>query len=385
MLVPNPTGMWKRSGEDARVIVRRMIDETEGEFFDVYSEGIDDDEDDKFNEDDVGGIDMNRNFPRNWGLEFEQGGAGPYPLSEPETRATVEFFMAHKNITGIFHGHTSGGFLYRLPSTTSWDNFNMADQSLIVELAEMYRTTTGQPVRASYTNPRLHRHGTLMSWGYWDFGVPGTVPEFWGGFGRDYNGDGRVSEAERFRWNEEELSGEGFSDWTSFDHPQLGAVEIGGWRSRFTRQNPPPHLLQTEIEQYVPWMLWLAEVSPRVVIRDLSVTPIEGDDVFKVSLVVENEGYLPTNITQRALEAEVAVPVRAIVELSNAELVSGKKRTDLGHLSGSRATRGRTGTADARRTVEYVVRVTGGSPSMTIEVQSEKGGVSREVVRLRGR
>ena len=385
MLVASPTGMWKRSAEDARVIVRRLIDELDGEFFDVYSEGIDDDRDGDFNEDDVGGIDMNRNFPRNWGLEFEQSGAGPYPLSEPETRATIEFFHAHRNITGVFHGHTSGGFLYRLPSTTSWDNYNMADQSLIIELAEMFRTTTGQPVRPSYTNPRLHRHGTLISWAYWDFGVVGTVPEFWGGFGKDYDGNGRVSEAERFRWNEEELGGEGFSSWTSFSHPQLGAVEIGGWRSRFTRQNPPPHLLEAEIQQYIPWMLWLAEVSPRVVIKDVSVMPIGGDDVFKVSLVLENEGYLPTNITQRALDAAVAVPVRASVQLSDAEFVVGSERTDVGHLLGTRDTQRRTGTAGARHTLDYVVRVTGSSPTMSIEVRSEKGGVRREQVRLGGR
>jgi hypothetical protein len=194
-----------------------------------------------------------------------------------------------------------------------------------------------------------------------------------------------VSEAERFRWNDEELNGEGFSDWTRFDHPQLGMVEVGGWRTRFTRQNPPPHLLEDEIIQYVPWMLWLAEVSPRVVIRDVEVTPVGSDDVFKVSVTVENEGYLPTNITQRALDAEVAVPVRAIVRLTNAEIVSGSSRTDIGHLPGLRDTqRGGAGTAGARRNLDYVVRVTGRNPSIAVEVQSEKGGVSREVVDLGG-
>ncbi len=382
MLVRNANGMWKRDAGDSRIVVRRAIEETGGEFYDVYSEGVDDDGDGDFNEDDVGGIDMNRNFPRNWGLEFEQGGAGPFPLSEPETRATVEFVMGHRNITGIFHGHTSGGFLYRLPSTTSWDNYDMSDQNLIVELAEMYRTTTGQPVRASYTNPRLHRHGTLMSWGYWDFGVVGAVPEFWGGFGNDYDGDGRVTESERLRWNEQELGGEGFSNWSAFEHPQLGTVEIGGWRSRFTRQNPPPHLLEAEIRQYVPWMLWLAEVSPRVVIKDVSVSPLGNDGVFNVSVVVENEGYLPTNITQRALDAELAVPVRAIVHLTDAELVVGSTRTELGHLLGTRDTQQRTGTADARSTADYVVRATGGSPSISIEIRSEKGGVVRKEVSI---
>lgn len=383
MLVKNPNGMWKRSADDRRLLVRRGVEDIDGEFFDIYSEGIDDDGDGEFNEDDVGGIDMNRNFPRNWGLEFQQSGAGPYPLSEPETRATVEFMHAHRNITGVFHGHTSGGFLYRLPSTTSWDNFDRADQNLIVELAEMYRTTTGQPVRPSYSDPRVHRHGTLISWSYWDYGVVGTVPEFWGGFGRDYNGDGRIDELERLRWNDEELNGEGFSDWTTYEHPQLGTVEIGGWRTRFTRQNPPPHLLEAEIRRYVPWMLWLAEVSPRVVIRDVAVSSIDG--FFKVSAAVENEGYLPTNITQRALDAQLAVPVRAIVHLTDVELVAGSTRTDLGHLLGTRDTQRGASTAGARRTIDYVVRVTGISPRMSLEVRSEKGGVSRREVRLRGR
>ena len=80
MLVKNPNGMWKRSADDRRLLVRRGVEDIDGEFFDIYSEGIDDDGDGEFNEDDVGGIDMNRNFPRNWGLEFQQSGAGPYPL-----------------------------------------------------------------------------------------------------------------------------------------------------------------------------------------------------------------------------------------------------------------------------------------------------------------
>jgi len=185
MRVRSTTGQWKVNPADPRVMVRRSPDEVSGEFYELYSEGLDDDGDGRFNEDGVGGIDMNRNFPRNWGLEFEQSGAGPFPLSEPETRATIEFLSVHRNVTGLFHGHTAGGFLYRLPSTTSWDEFDRADQSLILELSRRYETTTGQRAVPSYSDPRVHRYGTLISWGYWDFGVVGFVPEFWGGFGRD--------------------------------------------------------------------------------------------------------------------------------------------------------------------------------------------------------
>jgi hypothetical protein len=37
------------------------------------------------------GLDLNRNFPAYWRQEFEQLGAGPYPTSEPEVRAMVDF------------------------------------------------------------------------------------------------------------------------------------------------------------------------------------------------------------------------------------------------------------------------------------------------------
>lgn len=383
MRVKNPNGLWTISPEDGRIMVRRDEKNQTGKFYNLYSEGIDDDEDGYFNEDDVGGIDMNRNFTRNWGMEFQQRGAGPYPLSEPETRVTIEFFHSHRNITGVFHGHTSGGFLFRLPSTTSWDNFELADQRLILELSEKYHQTTGQPVSPSYSNPRIHRYGTLISWAYWDYGIVGSVPEFWGGFGRDYDRDGRITEAERMHWNEEELKGQGFTDWDLFNHPQLGQVEIGGWRTRFTRQNPPPHLLRSELELYIPWMLWLAEISPRVVIKDISVKPVDSKDVVKITVTVENEGYLSTNITQRAIEARVDSPVRAAVSLKNAKLIGGGNHTNLGHLKGSRDTQGRAGIAESRYMLEYLVLKTGSDPVFTVTVGCEKGGVVRREIRLK--
>ncbi|MBP9925154.1 MAG: hypothetical protein KBF45_04130 [Cyclobacteriaceae bacterium] len=378
MRVKNPSGQWKVNPKDSRLMVKREANETEGTFYDVYDEGIDDDNDGSFNEDGVGGIDMNRNFPREWGMEFEQNGAGPFPLSEPETRATIEFLNSHRNVTGIFHGHTAAGFLYRLPSTSSWDNFGMEDQSLILELADMYATTTKQKVVPSYSNPRLHRHGTLISWAYWDYGVVGFVPEFWGKFPADENKDGKVTDEELIKWNDDRLEGKYFINWQSYNHPQLGQVEIGGWNQRFIKQNPPPPFLKAEIELYVPWMLWLAETSPRVVIKDASVKWID-KNLAKITVKVQNEGFLSTNISKRAIEANIASPVRALIELKDAELVSGKPRTDLGHLTGRRDENNLTSQAE----VEYVVKVSGPDPVVTITTQSEKGGKSMKELKLK--
>jgi hypothetical protein len=194
-----------------------------------------------------------------------------------------------------------------------------------------------------------------------------------------------VSQAERFRWNDEELRGAGFVDWAPFTHPQLGRVEIGGWKTRFTSQNPPAHLLKGEIEMYVPWMIWLAEVSPRIILREAAAVPAAAQGLVKVTVTVENEGYLATNITQRALDARIAPPVRAMIELRDAELVSGAPRTDLGHLRGSRDTQGDNRLAESRRTVEYVVRTTGARPVAVVTVVAEKGGTVKRELALTSR
>jgi len=380
MRISNPNGLWKISMDDDRIMVRREDGDYAGDYYDIFSEGIDDDNDGAFNEDGVGGIDMNRNFPRNWGLESEQRGAGPFPLSEPETRATIEFINSHRNITGVFHGHTSGGFLFRLPSTTSWDNFNMADQRLILELSDKYTTTTKQLVRPSYSNPRVHRHGTLISWSYWDFGVVAFVPEFWGGFGEDYDDNGSVSEQERFTWNDKILNGSGFTKWKKYKHPQLGDLEIGGWKSKFTRQNPPVQLLKNEIEKYVPWMLWLAEISPKLVLKKSSFKFLDKGSLVKINLDIENTGYLPTNITQRAIDANIASPVRVKIELKEAYLISGAIRQNLGHIKGSRDSQSER--QESKRHLEYVVKIDGKNPRAIITIKSEKGGVIRKEILL---
>ena len=380
MRVKNPNGLWKMSSTDPRIMAKRDANETGGDYYDVYDEGTDDDNDGRFNEDGIGGIDMNRNFPREWGLEFEQQGAGPFPLSEPETRATVEFINGHRNITGIFHGHTAAGFLYRLPSTSSWDNFGMEDQQLILELAGMYETTTKQKAVPSYSNPRLHRHGTLISWAYWDYGVVGFVPEFWGAFPADENKDGRTSDEELVKWNDTQLDGKYFVKWQSFNHPQLGSVEIGGLNSRFIRQNPPPPFIKGEIELYLPWMLWLAEVSPRVIIKESKINSVEKGKVVSLSITVQNDGYLPTNISKRAIEAKFAVPVRSLISLTDAQLIEGSLREDLGHLEGRRDEGAAFG---SQKTITYVVRITGNNPKAIITIQSEKGGTVRKEISLK--
>ena len=66
----------------------------------MYSEGIDNDKDGKFNEDGAGGVSFNSNFSYN----YEEHGlnAGLYPMSEPESKAVADFLFDHFNIYSVF-------------------------------------------------------------------------------------------------------------------------------------------------------------------------------------------------------------------------------------------------------------------------------------------
>jgi len=365
MRIRDPKGNRKLSAEDSRLLVRRGRQD-KGPFYRVVSEGIDNDGDGKINEDGIGGLDLNRNFPRNWALPFKQGGAGPFPLSEPETHATVRFITDHPNIIGVVHNHTSGGFVYRLPSACDPATFDGDDLDLIKALGARFTELTGRPVRPSSNNATRHRYGTLISWAYWDRGIIGWVPELWPGISKN--------PVETLRYQDEKLGGRYFVPWKPFDHPTLGKVEIGGFRSRFIRSNPPPELLEAECALHIPWFLWLAERAPRL---ELSKPAIEKLDEGRIAVAVEirNTGYLPTHLTRRGLESEVVKPVVARLELENGTVVEGESRTVVGHLRGSYPLEG--GAKRSAEVVRWSVKPGPGGASIRVVVSSDTAGTVR--------
>ena len=388
MRVPDPEGEWVADPADDRILLRDADGRMSGRRYSVLREGLDDDGDGAIDEDGIGGIDMNRNFPRNWERRHLQPGAGDFPLSEPETRAAAEFVNARRNIAGIVHGHTSGGFVYRLPSASAPSLFPEDDLALIVHLGGEYTRTTGRPVVPSATHPTRHRYGTLISWGYWDHGVIGWVPEYSPGpeaWVPDYDGDGEASPAEQHRFNDEELGGRYFVDWTPYEHPQLGAVEIGGWRSKFWGQNPPPEFLGEETAAQLPWILYLAEQSPLLAVTEPRVEPLGEDGLFRVSATVSNEGFLPTSATGRGavgrerpdggVDRQVVRPPAVVLERHGLEIVSGRARIGLGHLAGANPFLDAGGGREA--TVSWVVRITGGEARVRVVASADKGGVAR--------
>jgi hypothetical protein len=206
---------------------------------------------------------------------------------------------------------------------------------------------------------------------------------------RHFDNDNSASQEEMLRWNDEELGGKIFMDWKSYDHPQLGKVEIGGFvrklydpkRKSYTNLMcfPSPEF-EDFLAKHTKLNLYLAAQSPLVRITEVKIHSLDAGYV-KIAAGIQNQGFLPTNVTQQAITNLTAKTVKVMISLTGAEMVMGKENVDLGHLPGHTSL-----DPSPVQTVEWMVKTTGkGNPTATIKVASEKGGTQTKELKLTGK
>ncbi len=373
MRVPDPAGRWKISQEDPRRMVRRARGEEGGRYYQLYSEGLDNDGDGRYNEDRVGGVDLNRNFPANWSAA--QFASGPYPLSEPETHALVEYITSRPSIAAVHTFHTSGGLLLRFPTLADQDwEFPQADLDDYNEIAAAGVEITGYEHYAyekkAIVDLMAPGHGVFNDWASKEFGVLAMTTELWG----HPMGGGSAA---LYEWNDNVLGGSGFVAWHPFRHPVLGQIELGGW-DRWSVSNPPEHMIAEELERNFRWVLSFAERMPRVAILDM-VRVESAPDQHEVTVSVANVGWMATATVHAQEVLGIAKPVTVSISLDNLELMEGQDGViSLGTLPGSRAA------GPVAKQVSWSLRVLDSSrpAAAQITVWSQKAGVVREQFRV---
>ncbi|MBR5520505.1 MAG: hypothetical protein IKU54_00765 [Oscillospiraceae bacterium] len=354
MRVETPNGVWKESAKDPRIMVKRMPADFGGKYYNVYPEGYIEDYDGVhiFPAEVKWGLDFNRNYPLGWFPENRQPGAGKYPLSNPENKAVADFVIGHPNICSAVTYHTSGGCYIYPPGTMPEKNADPRDMRMFREIGEMATEETGYACfnifDAFLTDTVNYSSGAFDDWMYSTQGIPTYTAELWDlqiragvpeVYPRTQPKTDRQHEEDMvliYKWIDENVpmlkSGKPIKEWTEYDHPQLGKVEIGGMDFKYTWQNCPPGYLEQEVEKNTNFCLRMAMTCPKLVIDSLTAEKL-GEGVYKLNAKVSNTGYLPTFVTNEAKRLKVDKELTVKLDVTG-EIVTGKADGKMGHLEG---------------------------------------------------
>ncbi len=337
------------------------------------------------------GLDLNRNFPAGWSTTVR--GSGDHPLSEPEIDALVRAVVARPNVCGYNAFHTSGGVLLRPSSTQPDSALPPADVWAWKQLGAAGTALTGYPVHSVYEDFTWDRADTMSGaaddWAYEHLGLFAWTTEFWDAVhaatgskqGTDFWYVGPTDEQALavLRWTDEHAPG-AYVDWYPFDHPQLGAVELGGWHHLGIWTNPPPDRLRAEVAGHAEFAVAQALASPCLAVRHAAATDL-GTGLWRVEVGIANTGWLPTYVSARAKKQDLVRPI--VAELTGASVVGGPARQQLGQLEGraaARFTEWHDGTPN-RVLASWVVRAEAGA-EVVASVRHDRAGAVQVTVRL---
>src|SRR5438552_2159827 len=142
--------------------------------------------------------------------------------------------------------------------------------------------------------------------------------------------------------------------------------------------------LESEVAPHCDWAVFHLLISPLLEVRSLDVEQL-GAESFLVRLVLQNSGWLPTNVTEKAVERKAVRPLEVELTLpEGAELVSGELKVEAGQLQGRVHKRSALwwGTDDSTgdlTKLEWVIRAPAGG-ELGIEARHQRAGTIRRVV-----
>lgn len=373
--ISDPSGKFIASQEDERIMVEADLSKGQKGSYLVYSEGIDNDKDQLFNEDGPGGVNFNNNLTYN----YEEFGvnAGLHPVSEPESKAVLDFLFDHFNIYATFafgpqdnlnqpskgggerpggtqqpagsetretlpgQGQTgtrgsypmqgqfpaaTGGSMRMMNQDRRISSVLRPDETIIKLVSDKYHEITGvkgSPVTRS--SP-----GNFMEWSYFHYGrYSFSTPAWWFPVEKDKN-----PEVTFLKFAGENKMDDVFVPWTEIKHPDFPGkkAETGGIKP-FVRTNPPADKLTDLITKNSNFIIEVAGMHPELEFLDVK-TEDQGENIYRLSLRIHNKGIFATCTAagERNLWTRI---MRISIETSkNQKLLSGQKVQTIQRLEG---------------------------------------------------
>lgn len=383
MRVQDEAGTYRTHPKDSRVMIEAEEKDNETGSWKLFSEGIDNDGDEDFNEDGPGGVDLNRNFPYNY--PHYGNAAGRYAASEDVTRAVVDFFYDHNNIAMVYSfspednlmnaWKTKGGD----PKGKFYSAVHKDDAAYFAYFSEQYKEIRKENGQDKGAPKSPNGAGSFTKWAYFHYGRWSLTARGWwltkpeekkeekeAKQEVEANDSAKLADAEQPTASEEkpeakpeeepeekledvgdrgkddlaalawmeEAGLDGFVDWQEVDHPDFPGqlVEVGGFKP-YLRLNPPAGMLDGLGQQHYAYLLELGSLLPHLEISAAKVEDL-GGGIYRVTVEVSNLGYLPTipamgEVTRSHQKLQLALELPP-----GAELLYGAQRVSLGALAG---------------------------------------------------
>jgi hypothetical protein len=343
MRVADRAGDWMSDSTEPDLVRRANRLAGEQGVYRLYEEGIDDDDDGSWNEDPIGGVDVNANF--SYQYEFFGPASGIHQMSSPEARGVAQFFVDQPNIAAVYvlgpqdnlmspWRHSSGTGIGGNPQGTSQGgplrSILQADQDYFEEISDRFKSVTGFTGSA----PSKPVGGDVLSFAYYHMGRWAFGSRGWWVPSEPDDDDPGEQDRQVLQWVKQNVPG-GFVNWAAVQHPDFPGetVEVGGLRP-FVTINPPASLIDSVVGAHREFIVELGNSLPNISLGQSEVEAL-GERVYRITARVHNDGYLPS---VSALGARVRWPrrVRLELRLSDGQTVTAGRAVELiGPIEGS--------------------------------------------------
>jgi len=338
MRIKDSNGEYKADPDDPRILVR-VEPGKKGEYSLLGSEGIDNDNDGKLNEDAEGYLDPNRNWGNNWMPNYVQSGAGNFPFEGVGLKAINEFIQKRSNIIVSFSFHNSGGMWLRVPSEKSIrvDPSDIAAYDVIGKNA--IKITPGYVYMPAYD--LYPTYGDTDAQFFYNFGIFSFVGELFQNESETYRektdkpvqqdeqesgrrrGANPEEAREQMKFNDHVVQGEMYREWKTYNHPVYGEVEIGGW-IKMTSRLPQTFMLPELVHRNAAVVFLAAENTPEISMEVFDVKEI-GKNLSQVRVRLKNKNGLPS-MTADSFSKKLFTP--DMLKVTGAKVVAGGKISD---------------------------------------------------------
>ena len=395
--IKDPRGEWIVNPDDLRLMKKADAGKGEKGIYRLLSEGIDNDKDEEWNEDGVGGTDFNRNFTFNY--QFFGKNSGVHQISEIETKAIADFVFDHSNIALIFSFSSNDNL------NNAWKNEPPKGESPVIssvtkddedyfgliskkfaEITKLCEASFGKDAPKA-----VKGEGAFIEWAYyhagrWSFAARpwwvGDIPKV-----KDTTSskdstkksvDPKKDDKDKsddpnikiLKWYDAIGAKDIVMDWKKFNHSDFPnqEVEIGGVKP-FVLFNPPAESLNAFSKPYSEFITFLATQLPAISLANQKAEKVSAN-VFRVSVDVVNNGYFPTN-SGMGVKTRWVRNVRVVLNPGKGNSVSsGKTKQILDPIKGS----------GGYKTISWIVV---GKGSITVTAESPVAGKAELKIDLR--